>query len=108
MFNECSREDDPLRGSQTYHLIASAKVEFHCSTDKKCSVEFSVERPKNACITSVYRLFKKNKKNPLTSQWNVSGMLQWNFSLKIKSANSDKSSRRTAVSYLFLYRWQMS
>ena len=83
MFNECSREDDPLRGSQTYHLIASAKVEFHCSTDKKCSVEFSVERPKNACITSVYRLFKKNKKK--STDFSVE--CQWNASVEFQSEN---------------------
>ena len=46
MINKCTREDDPLRGSQTYHLIASAKVEFYNSTEKKYSVEYSVERIK--------------------------------------------------------------
>ena len=56
--------------------IASANVEFNYSTEKKSSVEFSVERPKtayNTCVyrsfrktaynTCVYRSFRKNKKN---------------------------------------------
>lgn len=63
MINKCTREDDPLRGSQTYHLIASAKVEFYNSTEKKCSVEFSVECSKTAQNTCVYHGFRKYKKN---------------------------------------------
>ena len=43
--------------------IASANVEFNYSTEKKSSVEFSVERPKTAYNTCVYRSFRKNKKN---------------------------------------------
>ena len=43
--------------------FASANVEFYYSTEKKSSVEFSVERPKTAYNTCVYRSFRKNKKN---------------------------------------------
>ena len=62
--------------------IASANVEFNYSTEKKSSVEFSVERPKTAYNTCVYRSFRKNKKILLKFQLNSSRTSQLNFYVK--------------------------
>ena len=55
MINKCTREDDPLRGSQTYHLIASAKVEFYNSTEKQNFSRTFSRTTKNAWNPCVYR-----------------------------------------------------
>ena len=59
----------------TKHLSnAGAKVEFHYSTEKKCSVELSVEHLKNRlkpqCLSGKEKIKKKFHRRSVERQWN--------------------------------------
>ena len=62
MINKCTREDDPLRGFQTYHLIASAKVDTDFPIGAYSSNRFSIgdrKRSKPLCIKAKKNVIKK-------------------------------------------------